>query len=159
MYSVASYGKVYGKKPKVYLDTSVPSAYYDERNPERATQTRAFGKRITSYEVIISAIVESELIVLRMIDTERAEKTINLVASFFSAAFTAEADALSQVNIQEKAFREGADRAARQTVVATVEQARYLVSWNFRDLVNIKARARINTVNIEQGYATLRFQF
>jgi predicted nucleic acid-binding protein len=36
---------------KIYLDTSVISALFDKRNPERMTLTEEFFKTITDYQV------------------------------------------------------------------------------------------------------------
>jgi len=41
------------RKMKVYLDTSVISALFDERNPERKSLTEAFFKEIEIFEPFI----------------------------------------------------------------------------------------------------------
>ena len=40
--------------------------------------------------------------------------------------------------------------------VCTVAQIEYLVSWNFRHLVNVEREKGFNAVNLLQGYRTLR---
>jgi predicted nucleic acid-binding protein len=140
---------------KIYLDTSVPSAYYDDRKPDRMEETRRFWEKLDAYEVIISGVVQIELEELHSIDPERAKKTLDLVVPFYVAPFSDQAAALSEVYMKAKVFRRRAERDARHAAIATVEQARYLVSWNYRDLVNIKTRAKITVVNLEQGYGPL----
>ena len=51
------------QKPRqaVYLDTSVPSAYYDDRHPERQQLTREFWSKLATYDVFISQLVLTEL--------------------------------------------------------------------------------------------------
>ncbi len=49
------------KRLKLYLDTSVPSGFYDARKPDRREETRKFWRTIDSYETIISVLVEEEL--------------------------------------------------------------------------------------------------
>lgn len=44
------------RKMKVYLDTSIISALFDERNPERKSLTEAFFKELRNFEVFISEI-------------------------------------------------------------------------------------------------------
>jgi len=48
-------------KPKIYFDTSVISAYYDDRQPERMKLTQNFWKQISNYEVFVSSIVITEI--------------------------------------------------------------------------------------------------
>ena len=51
----------YLKKETLYLDTSVISAYYDEREPLKLESTRTFWRKLNQYEVYISHIVQNEL--------------------------------------------------------------------------------------------------
>ena len=46
---------------KVYLDTSVFSAYFDDRAPMRQRQTREFWDRLKEYERYASELVLEEL--------------------------------------------------------------------------------------------------
>ncbi len=48
-------------KMKVYLDTSVISALFDERTPERQNLTKAAWDILGSYDVYISELVLDEL--------------------------------------------------------------------------------------------------
>lgn len=45
---------------------------------------------------------------------------------------------------------------ARHVAVCTVARIDYLVSWNFRHLVNVEREKGFNVVNLLQGYPTLR---
>ena len=45
------------RKPKLYLDTSVPNAYFDEKNPYRQEITRQFWLKLKEYQVFISDLV------------------------------------------------------------------------------------------------------
>ena len=57
-------------KTRIYLDTTVPSAYYDERAPDRQRLTRQFwAERLPDFEAVISNIALSEIS-----DTPDAEK-------------------------------------------------------------------------------------
>jgi predicted nucleic acid-binding protein len=48
-------------KLRIYLDTSVFSAYYDERSPDRRAQTEEFWERVTAYEASTSELAREEL--------------------------------------------------------------------------------------------------
>ena len=47
-------------KLRVYLDTSVVSAYCDERAHERMLETREFWFRLDEFEVSVSMLVQQE---------------------------------------------------------------------------------------------------
>ena len=50
------------KKQKVYLDTTVPSAFFDARAPDRAQLTKTFWlDRLPDFDPVISKIVLSEI--------------------------------------------------------------------------------------------------
>ncbi len=46
---------------KMYLDTSVISALFDDRNPERQALTEEFFSRIDIYDVYISELTIAEI--------------------------------------------------------------------------------------------------
>ncbi len=46
---------------RVYFDTTVPSAYFDGRTPDRQRHTQEFWNRRSSYEAVISALVLGEI--------------------------------------------------------------------------------------------------
>ena len=48
-------------KTNIYLDTTIVSALFDERTPERMTQTRQFWEHISNYNVFISELVIDEI--------------------------------------------------------------------------------------------------
>ena len=45
---------------------------------------------------------------------------------------------------------------ARHVAICTVARIDYLVSWNFRHLVNVRREAGFNAVNLLQGYPPIR---
>jgi predicted nucleic acid-binding protein len=48
-------------RQSVYLDTSVLSAYFDDRTPERMQETQEFWKQLGSFRVCISKLVLEEV--------------------------------------------------------------------------------------------------
>ena len=49
------------RKLKIYLDTSVISALFDARNPERKSLTESFFEQIESFDPFISEITVAEI--------------------------------------------------------------------------------------------------
>jgi predicted nucleic acid-binding protein len=48
-------------KTNIYLDTTIISALFDKRTPERMSQTRQFWEHIDEYNVFISELVIDEI--------------------------------------------------------------------------------------------------
>ncbi len=63
------------RRPSVYLDTSVISALFDERTPERQTLTEEFWEKIQDYDMYLSEITEKEMEAAS--DTERENDSDN----------------------------------------------------------------------------------
>ena len=65
---------------QVYLDTSVISALFDERNPERKSLTESFFEAENDFDVFISEITRAE--VERTPDSELRSKMRTMLAQF-----------------------------------------------------------------------------
>ncbi len=59
---------------------------------------------------------------------------------------------LAELYVSAGAVPEEYEDDARHIAVATVNDVRVIVSWNFRHMVNIERKRRINGVNIREGY-------
>jgi predicted nucleic acid-binding protein len=133
-------------KPKVYLDTTVPSAYYDERAPDRQRLTRQFWtERLPNFEAVISNIVLSEI--RDTPDAEKRAKMEELVSGFDVLAFDEEADSLAQEYVRRGIFPEKYVSDANHVAIAVVNEIGYFVSWNFEHVVKVRTRREVNLVN------------
>jgi len=65
---------------KVYLDTSVISALFDDRNPERKSITEEFFQKSAGYEVYISELTLLEI--ERTLDLVLRAKMKDCIAAF-----------------------------------------------------------------------------
>ena len=74
------------RKIIVYLDTSVISALFDERNPERKSLTEAFFAEIGNFETFISEITVAEI--ERTPDMELRSKMKDAVSRFSVLSLT-----------------------------------------------------------------------
>lgn len=138
-------------KPRVYLDTTVPSAYYDERAPDRQRLTQRFWTdRLPDFEAVISTIV-----LLEIRDTPEVEKRARmeeLVRGRAVLVFDEEADGLGQEYVRRGIFPEKYTSDANHVAVAVVNGIGYFVSWNFEHLVKVSTRREVNLVNALMGY-------
>jgi len=136
----------------LYLDTSVIGGYYD---PEFMADTRALWrlKDAGHFRFMTSQLVFQEI-----------AGAPELVRELMRATFTpddvlertAEVEELAQAYLARKVVPSDFDDDARHVAVCTIARLGYLVSWNFKHLVNVRRESGFNAVNLLQGYSSLR---
>lgn len=142
-------------KQRIYIDTSVFGGYYDE---EFADHTIPLFERIRNGEFILlfSELTQEELenapekvkeLVrsLKAIDTEFLETTVEVID-------------LAKEYIKEKVVGKTSFADCLHIALATVNRADFLVSWNFRHIVNIQRIRGYNSVNIKNGCKQLEIR-
>ncbi len=140
-------------KEKVYFDTSVPSAYFDLRKPERAQLTKEFWKKIPTCELYISTLVIDEL--AQVSDPSLKQKLLNLVDKCTVLETNAEAEALALAYIDAGILPKKFINDALHISTASVHGIQFLISWNFKHFVNVKTRQMVNLVNLKEGYGVI----
>jgi len=135
---------------RLYVDTSVVSAYFDEHDIGRREATVEFWSALKSVPAAVSPIVVEEL--SDTPDVVRREKLLALVRGLQHIEWTPEMASLSDKYLAAGVFRRRTRRDGYHVAACTVAQIPVLVSWNFRHLVNRQRRVMINLVNIAQGY-------
>jgi predicted nucleic acid-binding protein len=142
-------------KQKIYIDTSVFGGYFDE---EFRVLTVPLFERIQAGEFIIlySTITQEEL--------EFAPKNVkDLVRSLkkdqteFLDTST-EAIELANEYIAEKVVGKTSFADCLHIALATINHADFLVSWNFKHIVNIERIRGYNSINIKNGYKQLEIR-
>jgi predicted nucleic acid-binding protein len=140
-------------KLQVYLDTSVFSAYLDDTNPERMNLTRYFWKCLKDFDVNISEQVLAEIAATP--DAKRKQKLENLTKGLRVLSLTSDAEELSFEYLRHGAVPERFRNDAIHLSIATLQGMDYLLSWNFKHLVNEKTRRIVNMVNQLRGLRQL----
>jgi predicted nucleic acid-binding protein len=140
-------------KLRVYLDTSVLSAYCDERTPERFAETRDFWARLTEVEASTSDLVLEEI--ERTLDESRRSLMLALLADTARIIVTQDMHELAERYVEEGLFGPGMYNDALHVAVAVLSRQDILLSWNFKHLVNRRKRAQVNEVNISLGLPTI----
>jgi len=135
---------------KVYMDTSVISALFDKRTPERMKMTENAWEQIKNYDVYISDIVVAEL---QMADAPLVEKFNKVVANFHILIATDEAQALAKTYIEQEVFPAKYFDDALHVAICSVNEIGLLLSWNFRHLVKVKTRKMVSAINIMKDYS------
>ena len=142
-------------KIKIYLDTSVPSAYYDDRTPQRQNMTRGWwNNKMKDYNIIISEITKKELMNTK--DIERRSKLIVLVQDIEVVEVTKECIQLSREYIKQRIIPSKYEDDAVHIAVASIYNVDVLVSWNFRHIVKYETKKGVNGVNLLNGYREMK---
>lgn len=140
-------------KIKVYLDTSVISALFDKKNPERQLLTQVFFRHRENFDIYISEVVLAEIDETR---NQPLRKKLRETAIMFKIlAIDEETKILADKYVAQGAIPADYPEDALHISIATVNGIDYLVSWNFEHIVKIKTRKIVNMVNTELNYPDL----
>ena len=140
-------------KLRICLDTSVFSAYDDERTPDRLAETREFWSRLSDFEASTS-----ELAALELKQTSNPLKRARLEALLRDVIIhplTDDMRALAHRYVDGGAFSPGMYNDALHVAAAVLAGQDVLISWNFKHLVNRRRRAQVNEINTLSGLPTV----
>jgi len=142
------------KKKSIYLDTSVISALFDSRTPERQHLTKLFWEQaISSYNIYISEIVIDEL--NDVSDKSLQHELLNTIANFKVLNVSKEITDLANEYVSRNIIPQKHSVDAVHIAVAVFNGINYLVSWNFKHMVKVKTREQVMLVNSLLGYPIL----
>ena len=140
-------------KLKIYLDTSIFSAYFDDRAPDRRAQTEEFWARLAAFDSATSELTREEL--EKTPDAARRTKLLKLLDSLTLHPVTEEIETLAQNYLKAGVFTPIMLNDAVHVAAAVVTRQDILLSWNFKHMVNRTRRARVNEVNISLGLPSI----
>ncbi len=142
-------------KQRLYLDTSVFGGYFDV---EFSSHTIPLFERIKNYEFVglYSEITIEEL--------ENAPEKVRNLQSIFNSinseflVLNEEMIDLARTYISENVVGNTSFADCLHIAIATVNHADFLVSWNFKHIVNIQRIRGYNSVNVKLGYQQLEIR-
>ena len=136
-------------KPTVYVETSVVS-YLTSRLSDnvlklsRQQATRhLWGEYSDYFEFIVSDLVVTEI---ERGDESEVQQRIRTVVNLTTLQTTSTSNRLAQLLIDFGALPEKAWTDAQHISIATVNSLDYLISWNFKHIVNETRRGYIDKV-------------
>ena len=133
----------------IYLDTSVISALFDEREPSRKQITDLwFNKYLHRYDVYISQVVIEEL--SRNQEPVRS-KTLNRTQKLDLLPHTEGIEKLAERILIEKVLPAKSAADALHLSYAIVFEIDFLVSWNFKHLANVRRQTKLQRFSVEHG--------
>lgn len=130
---------------RTYLDTSVISALFDDKNPERKSLTEAFFKEMEYFETFISEITVAEI--ERTPDVELRNKMREAISRFPILSLTDDVEWLAEEYVRYGVVPEGYPEDAYHIAIAVINELDYLLSWNFKHIVRRKTRDIVRMVN------------
>jgi predicted nucleic acid-binding protein len=140
-------------KLRVYLDTSVFSAYYDQRHPDRKAETEQFWKKLNQFEASTSDITKLEL--SQTPNAEMRSKFLALLKQVGMVPVTQNMKDLARNYLEADIFTPTMLNDAIHVAAAVMTRQDVLLSWNFKHLVNRRRRGMVNQVNISKGLPTI----
>ncbi len=142
-------------KQRVYIDTSVFGGYFDD---EFAEHTRPLFDRLKNneFKLLFSSVTQDELNsapgrVKDLVTGLKVEWT-----EFLDV--TDEATELAAEYIAEGVVGQTCFADCLHIALATINRADYLISWNFKHIVNVDRIRGYNSINIKKGYKQLEIR-
>jgi len=132
-------------KQRIYLDTSVISALFDYRNPDRRDITRDFFSKVDNFDTFVSHITVDE--VDDASNPELRSRMREAIARFTVLPMTANAEQLARDYVSHGAVPESNLADAYHIAIAVQNGIGFLLSWNFRHIVRLKTRDIVLKVN------------
>ena len=143
-------------KPRVYIETTIPSFYHEDRpQPEmvaRRNWTREWWERKRhDYELVTSAAVIAEL--AGAIPYKGLE-IMELIASLPRVRRTIEVAELAQHYIEQKVMPRNLEGDALHLALASWHGCHFLMTWNCTHLANANKARHIGIINRRRGLPT-----
>ena len=142
-------------KQRIYIDTSVFGGFFDE---EFAEYTIPLFDRLKNDEftLLYSTVTEDELETAPQ-KVKELVKSIKIDNTEFLEA-SSEAIDLASEYISEKVVGQTSFADCLHIALATINRADFLISWNFKHIVNVQRIRGYNSINIKNGYKQLEIR-
>jgi predicted nucleic acid-binding protein len=138
---------------KLYLDTSIPSAYCDNSKPVRQLITQKwFENEAYYYELYISNLVFEELSKLSNQAKRETIEDLLYKHKVNMLQLTKETQELAYLYMKKGAIPASEPEDALHIAVATVNRIGLLASWNFKYIVSINPIRKIHEINSKEKY-------
>lgn len=141
---------------RLYLDTSIPSAYYDTSKPVRQLITQKwFEHDASTYELYVSVITIEEIERLRNEEKKHNLRQLILAYRMNVLALNERAKNLADEYMQNGAIPRSEPEDAYHVAIASVNTLDALASWNFSHIVSINPIRKIHEINAQYHYPSV----
>ena len=137
---------------RIYIDTSIVGGYFDI---EFEKSTKQFFQWFEQQEVVF---VISDLLDLELLNApEKVRQHLNkyMPEKFERISLDEEAVLLADEYVNHKVVGISSIEDCRHIAMATISKVDYVVSWNFKHIVNSERIIGYNSVNLNKGYSSV----
>jgi len=138
-----------GGRARAYIDTSVVSALFDDRNPERRKLTDAFFNKGLELDLFLSEVTIAEL--NSTPDPSKRQRMKDMVAGYPVLTVTEEIKGLANDYVAYRAMPRIFLEDAYHVAIAVLNDMDFLLSWNFKHIVRRKTKDVVRMVNSLHG--------
>lgn len=136
-------------KPKVYIETSIPSFYFETRSATAAIARRDWTilwweNRRNLYDIVSSEAVQAEL---EMTPQPKQEQCLKFLATIPLLAISPPIIEIVQTYILNKVMPMNAGGDALHLALASYYRCDYLLTWNCKHLANGNKFGHIRRIN------------
>lgn len=144
------------KKLKIYLDTSVISHLLAEDTPEKMADTQALWLQIQcgKYDVVISEVTLQEIRDCKEPKRSALEEKLGEI-SFSVVTIDDEVKQLAGQIIQMGILKEKNLDDCLHIAAALLSSCQYIISWNFKHMVNVKTINGVRAITSLSGYCPI----
>lgn len=140
-------------KARVYIETSIPSFYYEERKDAQMIAQREWTREwwdnySMNYKLFISEAVLTEL---NQGNYPNKRKVLDLVDNFTVLSINEDIIEIAELYIRHKVMPKGDSGDAYHLAAATYYGCKYLLTWNCRNIANENKAEHIDKVNNSIG--------
>lgn len=140
-------------RPRVYVETTIPSFYFDERHAPEIVAQRHWTREWWSdaeqrYELVTSVVVWGEI--LRGPE-HRQLQWVQLLRRVQLLGFEPRLRAIEATYIAQKVMPAVRDGDALHLAFDSYYECHYLVTWDYRHLANANKFQHIRHVNVKLG--------
>lgn len=143
-------------KLKVYLDTSVISHLWQLDAPEKMQETLALWERFKSgrFDVYISQVTIEEM---NECSEEKKQKLGNYLneIKYTILNLSETAIGIGQQIIELEILKEKSRDDANHIGIAVANQLDYIISWNFKHMVNVKTVNGVRAITSLRNYKSI----
>jgi predicted nucleic acid-binding protein len=138
---------------KLYLDTSIPSAYYDTSKPMRQLITQKwFENKAAQYELYMSVTAIDEIEELKNTTKKQAIKDLIFDYDVKILEISEEIMNLAFEYMNKGAIPKSEPEDAYHIAIASVNRIDALASWNFKHIVSVNPIRKIHEINMKHKY-------
>ena len=141
------------KKLRIYIDTSILGGLFDTEEPKRVNTAERLLQLISDgvYEGFVSLLTIEEILnapekIRDKLKVKISETGLRVLEE------TEESINLANAYLQDKAIPEKYRDDARHIAMGVFHELDYIVSWNYKHMVNIAVRRLVNSTNLRMGY-------